>query len=68
MNRLVKTLMGLAGLRLPFAGKCPICGSAKVKNEIRQPMGMIVKDGPTVAEMKCRKCGHRWSVPIRVGP
>ena len=25
-------------------------------------------DGPTVMEMKCGKCGHSWSIPLRVGP
>ncbi|MBQ9431920.1 MAG: hypothetical protein IJU44_10255 [Kiritimatiellae bacterium] len=68
MNSLVRMLTGLAGLRSPFDGKCPICGSSNVKSAIRQPLGPIVKDGPTVLEMKCRKCGHRWSMPIRVGP
>jgi len=68
MNGLMEMIIGILGCRFPFAGKCPVCGSAKVKSKVRQPMGPIVKDGPTIVEMKCRKCGYRWSVPLRVGP
>ena len=68
-------MIGLAKMIKAFVGKCPVgtwscpvCGSVPVKSRIRKPLGPFVKDGPTVMEMSCPKCGHRWNVPLRVGP
>lgn len=51
-----------------FGGRCPMCGSGDVKSDFKCPMGSVVKDGPTVLAYRCGKCGHTWSMPIRVGP
>lgn len=48
--------------------RCPSCGSEKVRRSVKQPLGSIMKDGPTVAAFTCRSCGHRWSVTLRRGP
>lgn len=47
---------------------CPVCGGDRVAAAIKKPLGPFVKDGPTVLEMKCRRCGHKWSIPLRIGP
>lgn len=65
MSGFFKRILGLgAGL----SDSCPNCGHGPVKSRIAKPLGPFVKDGPTVAEMTCPKCGHKWSVPLRVGP
>lgn len=68
-------MRGIAGMLRALAGQsskttwtCPCCGHASVKSRIRKPLGPFVKDGPMVAEMSCQKCGHKWSMPLRVGP
>ena len=55
-------------LKRGAAGCCPVCGSDRVKSEVKKPFGPFVVDGPTVMKTKCRKCGHSWSMPLRVGP
>ncbi len=37
---------------------CPVCGGDRVAAALRMPLGPLVKDGPTVLEMKCRMCGN----------
>jgi len=68
-------MRGLAGMFGALAGRgpqiswtCPCCGRRHVESRIAKPLGPFVKDGPMVAEMSCPKCGHKWSVPLRVGP
>ena len=68
MSWLSKTLEAIDASRPTIAAKCPVCGMMAVKSRIRKPLGPFVKDGPTVMEMKCGKCGHIWSIPLRVGP
>lgn len=67
MNWLTRMIAALAG-PAPLHGRCPICGADAVKSKIAKPLGPFVKDGPTVAEMSCPKCGHKWCLPLRVGP
>ena len=47
-------------------GRCPACGSRKVTSRIRR--SRIVVDGPTVMEMTCAACGHKWHMTLRAGP
>ena len=68
MSFLSETFKAIDASRPTIAAKCPVCGMMSVKSRIRNPLGPFVKDGPTVMEMKCSKCGHRWSIPVRVGP
>ena len=68
MSFLSETLKAIDASRPTIAAKCPVCGMMSVKSRIRKPLGSFVKDGPTVMEMKCGKCGHSWSIPLRVGP
>ena len=49
-----------------WRGRCPFCGSDRVKFKIRRKMPYVV-DGPTVAHATCKICRHSWSFPIRVG-
>ena len=49
-----------------WSGRCPLCGSNRVKFKIRRRMPYVV-DGPTVAYYTCRTCRHTWSHPLRVG-
>lgn len=51
-----------------IGGRCPMCGSGDVKSDFKCPMGPVVTDGPTVLAYRCGKCGHTWSMPVRVGP
>ena len=68
MKWLTETLKAIGASRLTITTKCPVCGMKAVKSRVRKPLGSFVKDGPTVMEMKCGKCGHSWSIPLRVGP
>ena len=68
MSLFGKILKGICGGCLSISANCPICGAKSVKSEMKKPLGSLVTDGPTVMEMKCRKCGHKWSIPVRVGP
>ena len=68
MSFLSETLKAIDTSRPTITAKCPVCGMMTVKSRIRKPLGPFVKDGPTVMEMKCGKCGHSWSIPLRVGP
>ena len=68
MSFLSETFKAIDASRPTIAAKCPVCGMMSVKSRIRKPLGPFVKDGPTVMEMKCGKCGHCWSIPLRVGP
>ena len=68
MNFFRQIADALSGRQNAFAGRCPVCGAEAVKSRIRKPLGPFVKDGPTVMEMKCSKCGHCWSIPLRAGP
>ncbi|MBQ2631389.1 MAG: hypothetical protein IJG13_17060 [Kiritimatiellae bacterium] len=68
MSFLSETFKAIDASRPTIAAKCPVCGMMAVKSRIRKPLGPFVKDGPTVMEMKCGKCGHSWSIPLRVGP
>lgn len=47
---------------------CPVCGSNNVTAAVKKPMGLFIKDGPTVIMFRCRRCGHSWTIPFRVGP
>ena len=58
----------ISASRPVISATCPVCGLEVVKGRIRKPLGSFVRDGPTVMVMKCRKCGHSWSIPLRVGP
>jgi len=51
-----------------IAWGCPCCGERVPRGRIEKPLGSIVRDGPTVMKYTCPKCGHKWSVPLRVGP
>jgi len=67
--RKVAEFLGRIGRLQPSMGwTCPCCGRRHVKSRIAKPLGPFVKDGPTVAEMSCPRCGHQWSMPLRVGP
>ncbi len=55
-------------LQMKMHCNCPVCGGDRVAAAIKKPLGPFVKDGPTVLEMKCRRCGHKWSIPLRIGP
>ena len=68
MSWLSETIKAIDASRPTITAKCPVCGRMTVKSRIRKSLGLFVKDGPTVMEMKCRKCGHGWSIPVRVGP
>ena len=68
MSWLSKTLKAIDASRPTITATCPVCGVKTAKSRIRKPLGPFVKDGPTVMEMKCRRCGHSWSIPTRVGP
>ena len=68
MRGLVGMLKAIAGRGPKLKLACPCCGQVSVKSRIRKPLGPFVKDGPTVAEMSCPKCGHKWCMPLRVGP
>ena len=68
MSWLSGTIKAIDASRPTITAKCPVCGMKAVKSRIKKPLGSFVKDGPTVMEMKCRKCGHSWSIPLRVGP
>ncbi len=68
MSLFGKILKGICGGCSSISVTCPICGAKSVKSEMKKPLGPFVTDGPTVMEMKCRKCGHKWSFPVRVGP
>ena len=68
MSWLSKTLKAIDAGRPTITATCPVCGVETVTSRIRKPLGSFVKDGPTVMEMKCGKCGHSWSIPLRVGP
>ena len=68
MNFFRQIADALSGRQNALAGRCPVCGSEAVKSRIGKPLGPFVVDGPIVSEMTCRKCGHRWSVPLRMGP
>lgn len=68
MSLFGKILKGICGCCSSISATCPICGAKSVKSEMKKPLGPFVKDGPTVMEMKCSKCGHKWSCPVRVGP
>ena len=56
------------GAPMKLKSNCPVCGSDRVVTVVRKPLGPFVKDGPTVMEIKCRKCGCSWMMPLRVGP
>ena len=49
-----------------WRGRCPLCGSSRVKFKIRRKMPYVV-DGPTFAYAICKTCRHSWSFPILVG-
>ena len=68
MSWLSETIKAIDASRPAITAKCPVCGMDAVKSRIRKPLGPFVKDGPTVMEMKCSKCGHCWRIPLRVGP
>lgn len=68
MNFLKRIAEAFSGRHNALAGRCPVCGAEAVKSRIRKSLGPFVVDGPTVVEMTCRKCGNRWSVPLRMGP
>lgn len=68
MSWLSKTLEAIDASRPTITAMCPVCGGETVTSRIRKPLGPFVKDGPTFMEMKCGKCGHCWSIPLRVGP
>jgi DNA-directed RNA polymerase subunit M/transcription elongation factor TFIIS len=68
MSFLGDVFKAMFGSKVAVSATCPICGAKSVKSEMKKPLGSFVKDGPTVMEMKCRKCGHKWSFPVRVGP
>ena len=68
MSWLSKTLKAIDASCPTITATCPVCGGVTVTSLIRKPLGPFVKDGPTVMEMKCGKCGHGWSIPLRVGP
>ena len=68
MSLLGDAFKAMFGSKVAVAGDCPVCGAKGVKSQIKKPLGSLVTDGPTVMEMKCRKCGHKWSFPVRVGP
>lgn len=68
MSLFGKILKGICGGCSSISATCPICGAKSVKSQIKKPLGPFVTDGPTVMEMKCSKCGHTWSFPVRVGP
>lgn len=68
MSLLGDVFKAMFGNKVAVAGTCPICGAKSVKSEMKKPLGPFVTDGPTVMEMRCRKCGHKWSFPVRVGP
>ena len=68
MSLFEKMLKGICGYCSSISATCPICGAKSVKSEMKKPLGPFVTDGPTVMEMKCSKCGHKWSIPVRVGP
>lgn len=68
MSLLGDVFKAMFGSKVALFATCPVCGAKSVKSEMKKPLGSFVKDGPTVMEMKCRKCGHTWSMPVRVGP
>lgn len=68
MNWLSETFKAIGRSHPTITATCPACGMTTAKSRIRKPLGSFVKDGPTVMEMKCGKCGHSWSIPVRVGP
>ena len=68
MSWLSETIKAIDASRPTISATCPVCGMKVVKGRIRKPLCSFIKDGPTVMEMKCRKCGHSWSIPLRVGP
>ncbi len=68
MSLLADAFKAMFGSKVALSATCPICGAKSVKSEMKKPLGSFVKDGPTVMEMKCSKCGHKWSFPVRVGP
>lgn len=68
MSRLADAFKAIDASRSTITTTCQVCGMKTVKQSIRKPLGSFVKDGPTVMEMKCSKCGHSWSIPLRVGP
>lgn len=61
-------IRGICGYCSSISATCPICGAKGVKSQIKKSLGPFVKDGPTVMEMRCSKCSHKWSFPVRVGP
>ena len=68
MKWLSEAFNAIGRSRPTISATCPACGMKTAKSRIRKPLGSFVKDGPTVMEMKCGKCGHSWSIPVRVGP
>lgn len=68
MSWFAETIKVIFGRYSSISVTCPICGAKSVKSEMKKPLGSLVTDGPTVMEMKCRKCGHKWRIPVRVGP
>lgn len=61
-------LMIKEALQMKMHCNCTVCGGDRVAAAAKKPLGPFVKDGPTVLEMKCRRCGHKWRIPLRVGP
>ncbi len=68
MNWLSEMFKAIGRSRPTRTATCPACGMTTVTSRIRKRLGPFVKDGPTVMEMRCKKCGHSWSIPLRVGP
>ena len=68
MSWLANAFKTIKNFNPAISSTCSVCGAAAVKSRIEKPLGPFVKDGPTVMEMKCAKCGHKWSIPLRIGP
>lgn len=68
MSWFSEIIRGICGCCSSISATCPICGAKSVKSGMKKPLGSLVTDGPSVMEMKCRKCGHTWCMPVRVGP
>ena len=68
MSAIAELIGAAVGMWPKLDWTCPCCGHRHVKSRIAKPLGPFVKDGPTVAEMSCPKCGYKWSMPLRVGP